>query len=106
VLALGYLVFLASVLILTPGARAQHRIERAERLMRGWVLLFLLRVGIFFVSVGIFFVSKEVWTRVAAGFVSPLLGQATFPASVDWVLVAAFAAYSGAGGVINATLTQ
>jgi hypothetical protein len=99
VLALGYLVFLASVVISTPGARTQHRIERTEWLMMGWVLLFLLGVGIFLVP-------NDVWTRVAAGFVSPLLGQSALPVHIDWVLIAAFAAYSGAGGVINATLTQ
>src|SRR5262249_56275493 len=68
VLALGYLVFLASVVISTPGPRTQHRIERTEWLMMGWVLLFLLGVGFFFVP-------NDAWTRVAAGFVSPLLGQ-------------------------------
>jgi len=99
VLALGYLVFLASVVISTPGVRAQHRIERAEWLIMGWVLLFLLGVGLFFVP-------KDVWIRVGAGFVNPILGQSALPTSVDWMLIAAFAAYSGAGGVINATLTQ
>ncbi len=99
VLALGYLVFLASVAIALPGARAQRRIERAEWLMMGWMLAFLLVVGIFLVP-------QDIWARVTAGFLSPLLGQATLPAEVDWLLLAAFAAYSGAGGVINATLTQ
>ncbi len=99
VLTLGYLVFLASVVVALPGARAQRRIERAEWLMIGWVFAFLLGVGIFLVP-------QDVWARVAAGFVSPLLGQAPLPAEVDWLLLAAFAAYSGAGGVINATLTQ
>ena len=99
VLALGYVVFLTSVAIALPGARAQHRIERAEWLMMGWVLVFLLGVGLAFVP-------EDIWIRVAAGFVSPLLGQPLLPATVDWVLLAAFAAYSGAGGVINATLTQ
>src|SRR5262249_56041973 len=50
VLALGYLVFLASVVISTPRPRTQHRIERAEWLMVGWGLLFLLRVRCFFVA--------------------------------------------------------
>jgi hypothetical protein len=41
-----------------------------------------------------------------SGFVGPFLGQPALPRDVDWLLLAAFAAYSGAGGVINATLTQ
>ncbi len=99
VLALGYLVFLISVVLALPGGRAQHRNERAEWLMMGWVLVFLLGIGLLFVP-------PPVWTRVAAGFVSPLIGEGAIPDNVDWVLLAAFAAYSGAGGVINATLTQ
>jgi hypothetical protein len=99
VLAFGYFVFLASVGIALLGARAQQRIERAEWLMMGWMFGFLLLVGILLVP-------SDVWVRVAAGFISPLVGPTTLPAEVDWVLLTAFAAYSGAGGVINATLTQ
>lgn len=99
VLALGYLVFLASLVVALPGARAQRRLERAEWLMMAVVLVFLSGVAIFLVP-------QDVWARVAAGFVGPLLGQVAIPAEVDWLLLAAFAAYSGAGGVINATLTQ
>ncbi len=99
VLALGYLVLLASVVVALPGVRAQRRIERAESLMMGSMLAFLLGAGIYLVP-------RDVWALVTTGFASPLLGQATLPTDVDWPLLAAFAAYSGAGGVINATLTQ
>jgi hypothetical protein len=99
VLILGYFLFLASVLVALPDARVERRIERAEWLMLGFILLVLLGGGIFLVP-------YEVWARVTAGFVSPLLGQAALPEKVDWLLLAAFAAYSGAGGVINATMTQ
>ena len=99
VLALGYLVFLASVAAALPGARAQRRLERVEWLMLGAVLVLLSGLGIFLVP-------QEVWIRVATGFVGPLLGQEALPIGADWLLLTAFAAYSGAGGVINATLTQ
>ena len=44
-------------------------------------------------------------TGVATGFVAPLRGWPPFPQGVDWFLLAGLAAYSGAGGTLNATLT-
>src|SRR6202795_5293398 len=67
--------------------------------MMGWTVAFLLTVALMLVP-------WPTWTRLAGGFVSPLLGAAAFPADADWLLLAAFAAYSGAGGIINATLTH
>ena len=99
VLILGYFLFLASVVVAMPNARAQRWIERVEWLMICPVMLFLLGVA------GVL-VPQDVWARVMSGFVGPLLGQPALPRDVDWLLLAAFAAYSGAGGVINATLTQ
>src|SRR5262249_40113128 len=74
--------------------RTQSRIERTEWLMMGCVLLFLLGVGLFFVP-------NDVWARGAAGLVSPPLGQPALPVQIDWVLITAVAAGSGAGGAIN-----
>jgi VanZ family protein len=98
VLILGYFLFLASVVVALPDARTQRRVERAEWLMLGFILLVLFGVGLALVP-------TPVWTRVATGFVSPWRGRVALD-GVDWLLLAAFAAYSGAGGVINAALTQ
>jgi hypothetical protein len=67
--------------------------------MMGWMVIFLCAVDVAFVP-------WPAWTQVAEGFVGPLFGGAAIPADVDWLLLAAFAAYSGAGGTINATLTH
>ena len=99
VLALGHLVFLGSIGIVLLSERVQRRVERAELIMMGWTVAFLLTVALMLVP-------WPTWTRIAGGFVSPLLGAAAFPADADWLLLAAFAAYSGAGGIINATLTH
>jgi hypothetical protein len=99
VLMLGYFVFLASVVVALPDARTQRRIERAEWLMLGFILLFLLGLGTFLAP-------WDVWARVTAGFVSPWMGLTARRDAIDWLLLTAFAAYSGAGGMINATLTQ
>jgi hypothetical protein len=99
VLILGYFLFLASVLVALPDARTQRRIERAEWLMLAFILLLLLGLGVFLVP-------RDVWARVTSGFVSPWPGLLAHQDEIDWLLLTAFAAYSGAGGMINATLTQ
>jgi hypothetical protein len=99
VLALGYLVFLGSVSVVLLGERVQRQVDGMEWIMMGWMMLFLF-------SVGVALVPWPAWVRVAEGFVSPLFGAAAIPTEPDWLLLAAFAAYSGAGGTINATLTH
>jgi len=100
VLALGYLVFLGSVILVVLGDRVRRAIERAEWVMMIWMLLFLLTLGTLFVPAG-------TWSRVALGFVAPLVEpSAATPLDADWLLLAAFAAYAGAGGMINATFTH
>jgi hypothetical protein len=104
VLGLGYVLFLGAVGILLLGEAVHRLVERAEWLMMLWMVLFLLAVGVSLVP-------GLVWKQIAAGFVGPLVDGRWLPADVrwrdvDWALIAAFAAYSGAGGTINATLTH
>lgn len=104
VLGLGYVLFLGAVGVVLLGEAVHRLVERAEWLMMAWMVLFL-------VAVGALLVPGLVWKQIAAGFVGPLLGGRWLPADVtlgtlDWSLLAAFAAYSGAGGTINATLTH
>ncbi|HTY77149.1 MAG TPA: Nramp family divalent metal transporter [Candidatus Bathyarchaeia archaeon] len=97
ILGLGYAIFLGAVAVTVLGARARRTVEWIEWLLMSWTLLFLAALAYVFVPWG-------VWRAVGTGFVSP-----TLPADPDvrnWVLLAAFAAYSGAGGTINAALTQ
>ena len=104
VLGLGYVLFLGAAGILLLGEAVHRLVERAEWVMMVWMVLFL-------VAVGVFLVPGLVWTQIAAGFVGPLVDGRWLPADmrwndIDWALIAAFAAYSGAGGTINATLTH
>ncbi|HET7875164.1 MAG TPA: Nramp family divalent metal transporter, partial [Methylomirabilota bacterium] len=104
VLGLGYVLFLSAVGILLLGEAVHRLVERAEWLIMAWMVLFLLAVGVFLVP-------SLVWKQIASGFVAPLADGRWLPVDVrwrdvDWALVAAFAAYSGAGGTINATLTH
>ena len=97
VLYFGYLVFLLSVLLVLLQERVEKTLEYAEWVMICWILTFLLLAGLFLAP-------STAWIRVGTGFVSPLLGSRLVPPAVDWSLLAALAAYSGAGGT-NATLT-
>jgi hypothetical protein len=104
VVGLGYVLFLGAVGITLLGEAVHRLVERAEWVMMAWVLLFL-------VAAGVFLVPGLVWKQAAAGFVGPLLGGRWLPPDIrwgelDWALLVAFAAYSGSGGTINATLTH
>ena len=86
------------------GRRAQRAFEIAEWIMMAWMLGFL-------VALAVRFVPGAAWSRLAWSFAGRPLWEpgfvaTSFPAAtIDWALVTAFAAYSGAGGTINAMLT-
>lgn len=104
VVGLGYLLFLGAVGLVLLGRRAQRMLEITEWIMMAWMLLFLLGLGVLFVP-------RPLWTQLAWSFTGRSLwepGWLPTPAlagPLDWALVAGFAAYSGAGGTVNAMLT-
>lgn len=91
----GYATFIICVILVLFGNKIQRTMEFAQTFMVIWILVFL-------VFTGIFFVSTDTWGKVLRGFVS----FGSMPATGDWLLLAGFAAYAGAGGVINAALTN
>ena len=83
-----------------------RRIERTLEILN-WVLVSVI-IGGFLVLAAIF-VSGDTWAAAAAGLVGYDTSAGAFrfiPEGVDWFLIGAFAAYSGAGGVINLTLSN
>jgi hypothetical protein len=98
VLYLGYLAFLTSVLLVLLHEHVEKTLEYAEWFMTWWIIAALLLTGFFLGPPGAL-------ASVGAGFLGPLLGSWPFPPAADWFLLAGLAAYSGAGGTINATLT-
>ena len=104
VITLGYLLFLGAVAVALLGRRAQRALEITEWIMMAWMLLLLGALGVLFVP-------KAVWVTLAWSFAGrPLWEPSWLPAptldrTLDWALVAGFAAYSGAGGTINAMIT-
>lgn len=92
---LGYGTFALCFVITLSSRKIERAVERAMWIMVGAILVYL-------VAIDITTVDSSNWGQVADGFLS--IG--TVPAGVDWVLLGAFAAYSGLGGIGNAFLTN
>ncbi len=95
VIALGYVTFGLCFFLATVGKRVERTLEYAMWFMVAAIMLYLLLVDLFTVS-------ADNWKRVIVGFGS--LGR--LPEGGDWVLLGAFAAYSGSGGIGNAYTTN
>ena len=99
---IGVATFLACVAILTFG----RRIERTLELLN-WVLIVTI-LGSFLVLAAVF-VPGRTWAAAATGLAGFDLTRGSFdffPAGTDLFLLGALAAYSGAGGVVNITLSN
>ncbi len=109
VLFWGYVTFFASLVLLLLGRRVAQALEYAEWFMVIWIILALLFLGIFFTSL-------NTWLTVITGFLagglyyirSPQTGElmGLLPRGADWFILAGFAAYAGAGGLGNCTVTN
>jgi hypothetical protein len=95
VIALGYATFGVCFAITLTGKKVERTIEWAMWVMLLWILGYLLLVDLFTVS-------GDNWRRVIGGFGD--FGQ--LPRGGDWLLLGAFAAYSGSGGIGNAYTTN
>lgn len=102
VYAIGVATFLACVAILLVGRRIERTLE-----ILNWILVVAILGG--FLVLGLMLVAPATWFAALAGFAGwdTRTGSFTFlPAGADFFLIGAFAAYSGAGGVINITLSN
>ncbi|MGH9330670.1 MAG: Nramp family divalent metal transporter [Vicinamibacterales bacterium] len=95
VILIGYVTFGACFAITLAGRKVEQTIE--------YVMWFMVAaIAVYLLAVDLFAASADSWRRVTVGFVA--VGR--FPEGVDAVLVGAFAAYSGLGGVGNAYITN
>jgi hypothetical protein len=109
VLFWGYVTFFASLVLLLLGKRVEQALEYAEWFMVIWIILALLFLGLFFTS-------AQTWMTVITGFLAggvyyihnPQTGElmGLIPKGADWFILAGFAAYAGAGGLGNLTVTN
>ncbi|MEK6336160.1 MAG: Nramp family divalent metal transporter [Acidobacteriota bacterium] len=102
VYGIGIALFLICGLILLVGRRIERTLE-----FLNWIMVALIIGG--FGSLALFFVPASTWGAALAGFVGFDSRSGSFqfiPAGADFFLLGAFAAYAGAGGVINLTLSN
>lgn len=95
VLMLGYVTFGLCFVTALSSRKVERTIEIAMWVMVGGIVTFLLVLDLLTVS-------GDNWRQVASGFVN--FGR--LPEGADWVLLGAFAAYSGLGGIGNAFITN
>ncbi|URD51968.1 Nramp family divalent metal transporter [Chroococcidiopsis sp. CCNUC1] len=93
--AFGLFWFLSTVAIVAFGAKIERTMEVVQWFFVGAILLFLIVIALGFTA-------PETWGRAAMGF----LRFGTIPPNVDWLKVGGFAAFAGAGGVLNGTLSN
>ena len=100
---IGVGAFLVCVLVLVFGGK---RIERTLELLN-WVMVTFILATLLVLC--LIFAAPQNWLGAALGFVGYDLSVRRFsliPEGADWFLLSAFAAYSGAGGMINLTLSN
>ena len=99
---IGVGLFLVCGIILLVGRRIERTLEYLN-----WILVAAIFSG--FGLLTVLFVPASTWLAGVVGFTGFDLKTATFqfiPAGADFFLLAAFAAYTGGGGVINLTLSN
>ena len=99
---IGVGTFLLCVFILLFGRRIERTLE-----ILNWILIVVILGGLIILC--LIFALPGKWLEVAVGFGGYNLQAGKFsffPPGADWFLLGAFAAYSGAGGVINLTLSN
>ncbi len=99
---IGVGTFLACVVILLFGRRIERTLE-----ILNWILVVSILGG--FLVLALLLVAPGTWLAAAAGFIGLDTRSGNFvflPRGADFFLIGAFAAYSGAGGMINVTLSN
>jgi hypothetical protein len=99
---IGVGTFLLCIVLLMLG----RRIERTLELLN-WVMVVAILGGFFLM--GVYFVPGATWAAAAVGFFGFDLPAGRFsfvPGNADFLLLAALAGYSGAGGMVNIALSS
>jgi hypothetical protein len=99
---LGVGTFLLCIVLLMLG----RRIERTLELLN-WVMVVCILGG--FLAFGLYFVPGSTWAAAAVGFLAFDMQRGQFslmPGNADFLLLAALAGYSGAGGMVNIALSS
>jgi hypothetical protein len=104
--AFVYRIAIGTFLLCIAVLMAGRRIERTLEVLN-WILVACILGGFFLLA--LFFVSPAVWLATAAGLTGFDTASGAFqfiPEGVDFVLLSALVGYSGAGGMVNITLSN
>ena len=96
----AYLIFFACLGIVLFGGKIYNALEKVQLFMVIWIISYL-------VVIDLFMVPPKVWWTTIKGFFS--FGSLPTPGpdgEVNWLLLGAFAAYAGSGGLGNVTITN
>ena len=96
----AYLIFFACLGIVLFGGKIYNALEKVQLFMVIWIISYL-------VVIDLFWVPPSVWWTAIKGFFS--FGSLPTPGpdgQVNWLLLGAFAAYAGSGGLGNVTITN
>lgn len=99
---LGSVAFFGCIGILLVGKRIERTLELLNWILVGAILTAMTVLAVMFVA-------PETWLRGIAGFIGldPASGSFRFiPSGADFFLLGALAGFSGAGGLINVTLSN
>lgn len=96
----AYIIFFACLAIIMFGGKIYNALEKVLLFMVVWIIGYL-------VIVDLILVSPSVWWTVIKGFFSfGALPPEVQSGSFDWLLLGAFAAYAGSGGLGNITISN
>ena len=96
----AYLIFFACLAVVLFGGKIYNALEKVQLFMVVWIIGYL-------VIIDLFMVPPRVWWTTIKGFFS--FGSLPAPGAegqVDWLLLGAFAAYAGSGGLGNVTISN
>ena len=96
----AYLIFFACLGIVLFGGKIYNALEKVQLFMVIWIISYL-------VAIDLFMVPPSVWWTTIKGFFS--FGSLPTPGpegQINWLLLGAFAAYAGSGGLGNVTITN
>ncbi len=96
----AYLIFFGCLAIVMFGGKIYNALEKVLLFMVVWIIGYLVIVDVFMVPL-------NVWWTVIKGFFSfGALPPEVSSGEFDWLLLGAFAAYAGSGGLGNITISN
>ena len=98
--AFAYIIFFFCLGIVLFGGKIYNALEKVQLFMVVWIIGYLVVIDIFMVPLSVW------WDAIKGFFSFGALPEPGPDGQVDWLLLGAFAAYAGSGGLGNVTITN